>query len=54
MSFFVLKEIPKEKINGVLLICKEDIDVKSLTLHKYVDLIRELAKENHSINGRLA
>ena len=53
-SFFVQKEIPKEKINGVLLICKEDIDEESLTLHKYVDLIRELAKENHSINGRLA
>ena len=53
-SFFVQTEIPKEKINGVLLICKEDIDEEGLASHKYVDLIRELAKENHLINGRLA
>jgi len=46
-SFFVQKEIPKEKINGVLLTCKEGVGEESLALHKHVDLVKELAKENH-------
>lgn len=50
-SFFVQKEIPKEKINGALLVCKEDVDEESLALHKYVDLVKELAKENHYSAG---
>jgi hypothetical protein len=29
------------------LICKENIDEDNLALHNHVDLIRELAKENH-------
>ncbi len=46
-SFFVRNEIPKETINGVLLICKEGVTEESLALHKHVDLVKELAKENH-------
>ena len=50
-SFFVQNEIPKNEINGALLICKEGVDEDSLALHNWVDLIKELAMENHYSNG---
>jgi DNA-binding MarR family transcriptional regulator len=46
-SFRILEEIPPTTIQGTLLICKENIDEDNLALHNHVDLIRELAKENH-------
>jgi len=51
-SFFVQNEIPRNKIDGTLLICKEGVDEEdSLTLHNRIDLIKELAMENHYSNG---
>lgn len=46
-SFCVLQEIPETQIQGTLLICQENVDEKCLTSNSHVDLIRELAKENH-------
>ncbi len=46
-SFCVLQEIPATKIQGTLLICKENIDEDCLASHDHVDLIRELAKEDY-------
>ena len=51
-SFFVQKEIPQSEIDGALLVCKEGIDEDSLILHNHrVDLVKELAMENHYSNG---
>ena len=46
-SFCILDEIPQTAIKGTILICKENIHEDHLALHKHVNLIRELAKENH-------
>ncbi len=45
-SFDVLEEIPTPKVNGVLLICKENVDEASLVAHNYIDLIREISKND--------
>ncbi len=41
-----IKEIPQAKIEGVLLICKEDVDSSAHNADNSVDLIKELAKNN--------
>lgn len=46
-SFCILEELPATKVSGTLLICKENIDQNVLALNTHVDLISELAKENH-------
>lgn len=46
-SFCTLDEIPPSAIQGILLICKENVPEDNLFLHNHVDLIRELAKKNH-------
>ena len=46
-SFCTLQEIPVTKIEGILLICKENVNENELVLNHAVDLIKELAKENH-------
>jgi DNA-binding MarR family transcriptional regulator len=46
-SFCILQEIPLTKIEGTLLICKENVGEDDLALNNNVDLIKELAKENH-------
>jgi len=46
-SFCTLQEIPLTKIEGTILICKENVDEGDFTLNNTVDLIKELAKENH-------
>lgn len=45
-SFRDLEEIPSSKVDGFLLICKENVDETLLVAHNYIDLIREIAKNN--------
>ena len=45
-SFHILEEIPSSKVNGVLLICRENVNGASLVVHNYIDLIQEIAKNN--------
>ena len=45
--FYILEEIPHEEVEGVILTCKENIDEEKMALHNRVDLISELAKDNH-------
>lgn len=45
-----IQDIPIRKINGVLMICKEGVDVNSIDATRIVDLIHELAKDNSFIN----
>ncbi len=45
-SFHVLEEIPSSKVGGLLLVCKENVNEALLVVHNYVDLIREIAKNN--------
>ena len=46
-SFTILDDVPTEKVNGILLICKENVNQELLVVHNYLDLIHEIAKENH-------
>lgn len=46
-TFAIVVEIPQTAIKGILLICKENVNEDNLVLHNHVNLIRELAKENH-------
>lgn len=46
-SFCILQETPLTKIEGTLLICKENVGEGDFALNNNVDLIKELAKENH-------
>ncbi len=45
-SFHISEEIPLSKVDGLLLICKENVDEASLVTHEYIDLIREIAKNS--------
>ncbi len=46
-SFSLLDEVPQTAVNGILLICKENVPKDNLALHNHVDLIQELARGNH-------
>lgn len=43
-------EMPLEKIEGVLIICKENVDVSNHRFTKVVDLVHELARDDSFIN----
>lgn len=47
-SFCVLEEIPPSELQGMLLVCKENVNEDALVLHNYVDLIKEIAKNTPS------
>ena len=44
-------EVPSEDITGVLIICREDVDISHLSATQTVDLIHELAKDSVFINN---
>ena len=46
-----VEEIPQEKVEGVLLICREGIDADAIEATHKVDLIHELAKDGEFINN---
>ena len=50
-SFIALDEIPTTQINGILLIGKEIIDEENLSVHRYVYLLKELAKNANDIQA---
>ena len=47
-----VENLPQGEINGVLLICKEGIDVEAIEAIHKIDLIHELAKDNKFINSQ--
>ena len=44
-------EVPLQDIEGVLMICREDVDTAHLSKTRTVDLIHELAKDDALINN---
>ena len=46
-SFHALDEVPSTAVNGLLLVCAENIKQELLVLHNYIDLIQEIAKTTH-------
>ncbi len=42
----LIQEIPKEKVTGIILICKEDVPQSLLNGHRAVDVISELAQDH--------
>jgi DNA-binding MarR family transcriptional regulator len=50
-SFHVLKDPPAAEVNGVLLVCEENIDPHVFRWVNQVDLVKELAKENQYAAG---
>lgn len=49
-----IEEMPRERVNGYLLICKEDVDIKQYGFDNAVDLIHELAKNGDLFNQNKA
>jgi len=50
-------KIPATQLNGILLIGKETVDEEKLKIHKYVYLLKELAKDSNKpqvLNGDLS
>ena len=43
-------EVPSEEIDGVLMICKEDVDMSNQRFLRTVDLVHELAKDDSFID----
>lgn len=41
-----VKEVPQTKVDGILLVCREDVDGRPYNVDNCVDLIKELAKDN--------
>lgn len=41
-----VKEVPQTKVEGVLLVCREDVDGRPHNVDNCVDLIKELAQDN--------
>lgn len=50
IEFTFTDEFPEDDVRGVLMICKEDVDVDQDGTRKIVDLIHELAKDSFFIN----
>ncbi|MBN1870811.1 MAG: winged helix-turn-helix transcriptional regulator [Candidatus Omnitrophica bacterium] len=48
-SFKILDETPRDKVDGILLICNEHVNEEALVIHNYVHLIHELARDSHAI-----
>ena len=46
-----ISEVPLEEVNGVLIICREDVDIAHLSATRTADLIHELAKDEAFINN---
>lgn len=46
------EEIPDGRLNGILMICKEDVDISQRPDLRAVDLIHELARDHTFINHR--
>lgn len=46
-----INEVPSEEVKGVLLVCREDVDVSHQPAARVVDLIHELAKDHTFINN---
>ena len=40
----ILKDYPKERLDGILLIAKEDISIQKIHRDQYVDIIHEISK----------
>ena len=45
-----IKEIPIEKVNGLILICEEEYDKNTVNAEQCINLIEEIARQNH-FNG---
>ena len=41
-----IKDVPRVKVEGTILVCKEDVDCRPANIDNSVDLIKELAKDN--------
>lgn len=52
-SFCILDEVPPSDLKGIVLICKENVPKDNLANHNKVDLIQELARENHFSAGNI-
>ena len=46
-----IDELPQERVEGYLLICKEDVDLSGYPHDNVIDLIQELAKDGDLINN---
>jgi len=46
-----LKELPKEELDGFLLIGKENVELNGYNNGNYLNLIEEVAKKNHIVTG---
>ena len=44
-------DLPKEKVDGYLLVCKEEVDIKNYSHSNIIDLIYELAENRKLINN---
>lgn len=44
-------DLPKERVDGYLLVCKEEVDIRNYPYNNIIDLIHELAQDGELINS---
>ncbi len=51
LSYTLINEIPDQTIDGVLLLCKENVEVNEINKERSIDLVSELVQDSNLVIG---